>query len=294
MQYGSQSEVGKVRSILLKHPRDAYIDQESVAGQWKELNYSSCPDYREALSEYDRFVDLLGQEGAEIQYLPVNRETGLDSLYVHDPVIITQAGAILCNMGKEMRRGEPTAVGHFLSALDIPILGSITGEGRLEGGDVVWLDERTIAVGQGYRTNAEGIRQLKALTDDLVDEFVVVPLVHWNGPEYCLHLMSMISPVDRDLAVVYSRLMPVSFRNWLLSRGMHLLEVPDSEYASMACNVLAIAPRKCIMLSGNPQTRQMLEENGVKVHQYTGDEISRKGAGGPTCLTRPLLREQAS
>jgi arginine deiminase len=291
MKYGSQSEVGKIRSILLKHPKDAFISQANIDAQWQELNYSGCPDYVKARTEYEEFVDLLRAEIHDVHYLPQNSGTGLDSIYVHDPVIITRAGAILCNMGKETRRGEPEAVGAFLSELGVPILGSITGEGRLEGGDVVWLDERTLAVGQGYRTNAEGIHQLKDLTANLVDEFVVAPLVHWNGPEYCLHLMSYISPVDHDLAVVYSRLMPVRFRNWLLKRGMRLLEVPDSEHGSMACNVLAIAPRKCIILSGNPQTRQMLEDHGVEVHEFVGDEVCRKGAGGPTCLTRPLLRE---
>jgi N-dimethylarginine dimethylaminohydrolase len=291
MRYGSQSEVGKIRSILLKHPKDAFIGQANIDAQWQELNYSGSPDIGRATVEYDGFVDLFRAEIPDVHYLPQHSETGLDSVYVHDPVIITRAGAILCNMGKDMRRGEPEALGAFLSELGVPILGSIIGEGRLEGGDVVWLDERTLAVGRGYRTNAEGIRQLKEFTANLVDEFVVVPLVHWNGPEYCLHLMSFISPVDHDLAVVYSRLMPVPFRNWLLKRGMCLLEVPDSEYGTMACNVLALAPRKCIMLLGNPRTRQMLEDHGVEVHEFGGDEISRKGAGGPTCLTRPLLRE---
>ena len=291
MRYGSQSEVGRIHSILLKHPKDAFIDQANVDAQWRGLNYSGCPEVGRALDEYNDFVDILSAEIPDLYYLPQHSKTGLDSIYVHDPVIITRAGAILCNMGKEMRRGEPEAAGDFLSELGIPILGSITGEGRLEGGDVVWLDERTLAVGLGYRSNAEGIRHLKRLTADLIDEFVVVPLVHWNGPEYCLHLMSFISPVDNDLAVVYSKLLPVQFRNWLLKRGIRLLEVPDSEYDSMACNVLAIAPRKCIVLSGNPQTRQMLEDQDVEVHVIEGREISRKGAGGPTCLTRPLLRE---
>jgi N-dimethylarginine dimethylaminohydrolase len=291
MRYSSQSEVGKIHSILLKHPKDAYIGQANIDAQWQELNYSGCPDIGRAKDEYDAFVDLLTAEITDVHYLPQHSEAGLDSIYVHDPVIITRAGALLCNMGKEIRGREPEAAGAFLSELGIPILGSITGDGRLEGGDVVWLDERILAVGLGYRTNAEGVRQLKEFTENLVDEFVVVPLPHWNGPECCLHLMSFISPVDHDLAVVYSRLMPVPFRNWLLKRGTRLLEVPDSEYGSMACNVLAVAPRRCIVLSGNRRTRQMLEDHGVEVHEFVGDEISRKGAGGPTCLTRPLLRD---
>jgi N-dimethylarginine dimethylaminohydrolase len=193
-------------------------------------------------------------------------------------------------MGKDLRWNEPSAAGDFLAKLGVPVLGTITGEGRLEGGDLIWFDRRTLVVGRGYRTNDEGLRQLKLLTADIVDEFVVVPLPHWLGPSGVMHLMSFISPVDRNLALVYSRIMPVPFREWLLHRGVRLIEVPDSEYATMACNVLAVAPRRCIMLSGNRQTKQLLEAEGVDVMEYDGDEISRKGAGGPTCLTRPLLR----
>jgi N-dimethylarginine dimethylaminohydrolase len=156
---------------------------------------------------------------------------------------------------------------------------------------VVQIDEQTLAVGQGYRTNAEGIRQLRELTKDFIKELVVVPLPYWNGPEDVLHLMSFISPVDQDCALVYLRLMPVPFREWLIQRGMILIEVPDVEYETMACNVLAVAPGTCIMLAGNPRTKQLLEENGLEVWEYIGDEISRKGAGGPTCLTRPLYRK---
>ena len=290
MRFGSQSEVGKIQEILIKHPKDAFISQKNVDAQWKDLNYSGCPDYSRALQEYENFVDLLRKEASEIRYLPKSDKTGLDSIYVHDPLIVTKEGAILCNMGKEERQGEPKVAGDFLSGLGIPIVGAVTGEGRLEGGDVVWLDEDTLAVGLGCRTNDAGIRQLKELTAQLVDEFVVVPLPHWGGPENVLHLMSLISPIDYDLAVVYSKSLLVSFRAWLVNRGIRLVEVPDSEFETMACNILAISPRRCIMLSGNPRTKRMLEHEGVEVWEYLGEEISRKGAGGPTCLTRPLLR----
>ncbi|MEE8577473.1 MAG: arginine deiminase family protein, partial [candidate division Zixibacteria bacterium] len=259
---------------------------------WESLNYSGLPDYEKALNEYDSFVRLLGQTVSEFHYLPKSDLAGLDSMYVHDPVIITQNGAILCSMGKSQRRGESEACGQFLAEIGVPVLGAITGEGKLEGGDVVWLDQRTVAVGEGYRTNAEGIKQLKELTDGLVDEIVAVALPHWEGPSDVLHLMSLISPIDSDLALVYSKLMPVPFRQWLIDRGIKLLEVPDEEYPTMGCNVLAVAPRKCIMLAGNPQTKSMLESEGVNVSEYEGEEISKKGAGGPTCLTRPLLRQR--
>lgn len=293
MKFSCQSEVDQIKSLLLKHPKDAFMSQEYIQSQWKELNYLASPDYGKALKEYNNFVEYLKKSIPEIYYLPQNDKTGLDSIYVHDPVIITNKGAILCNMGKEKRRAEPQAAGEFLIKMGIPILGVITGEGRLEGGDVVWIDARTLAVGLGYRTNEEGIRQLKELSRGIVDEFIVVPLPHWKGPGDVLHLMSLISPVDHDLAVVYSRLLPVPFREWLLRRSIRLLDVPDSEFETMACNILAVSPRKCIMISGNPQTKQILEDKGIEVWEYGGEEISMKGAGGPTCLTRPLLRESS-
>lgn len=291
MKVSCQSAVDQIKSLLLKHPKDAFMSQEYIQSQWKELNYLASPDYDKVLKEYENFVEYLKKSISEIYYLPQNDKTGLDSVYVHDPVIITNKGAILCNMGKEKRRAEPQAAGEFLLELGIPVLGSITGEGTLEGGDVVWIDECTLAVGLGYRTNEEGIRQLKELTRDFVDELVVVPLPHWKGPDDVLHLMSLLSPVDHDLAVVYSRLLPVPFREWLLRRDIQLLDIPDSEFETMACNILAVSPRKCIMISGNPQTKQMLEDKGIEIWEYGGEEISMKGAGGPTCLTRPLLRE---
>ncbi len=292
MRIGSQSEVNPIKSLLLKHPREAFISQENIRSQWKALNYSDCPDYTEALKEYEDFLSLLKRFIPEILFLPRNEQTGLDSIYVHDPVIITNNGAILCNMGKERRSAEPAAIKEFFLESRIPLLGSINGEGRLEGGDVVWLDENTLAVGLGYRTNEEGIRQLKALTRYFIDDFVVVPLPHWKGPDDVLHLMSLISPVSNDLAVVCSKLLPVPFRYWLLKRGLRLIEVPDSEFETMACNILAVSQERCIMLSGNPRTKQMLESEGIEVFEYTGEEISRKGAGGPTCLTGSLLREK--
>ena len=291
MKFGSQSEVNQIRSLLLKHPRDAFISQKNIQAQWKELNYSKPPDHRKATEEYDDFVGILRKFIPEVHYLPQDDRTGLDSIYVHDPLIITDKGAVLCSMGKEKRQAEPSAAGEFMEELGIPIFGTIKGEGKLEGGDLVWMDEHTVAVGSGYRTNQEGIRQLKELTEGLVDEFIVVPLPHWKGPEDVMHLMSLISPVRHDLAVVYPRLLPVPFRDWLMKRGIQLIEVPDSEFETMACNILAVRPGMCLMIEGNPRTKQMLEAEGIEVLEYKGEEISRKGAGGPTCLTRPLLRE---
>ena len=281
--------VKQVRRVLLKHPREAFIDQATVDRQFSELNYSNTPDFEIACNDYDQFVDLIQSFGAEIHFLPASN-TSLDSIYTHDPCIVTNSGAILCNMGKPQRYNESDDIEKYFTSIGIPILGRIEGTGTLEGGDIIWIDERTVAVGEGYRSNMEGIDQFKHLLGDLVDDVIPVALPHWTGPEDCLHLMSNVSPVDHDLYLVYSRLLSVSFRKYLLERKIKLIEVPEEEYASMGCNVLAMTSRKVIMIEGNPITQNRLENEGVEVHTYDGAEISLKGAGGPTCLTRPILR----
>jgi N-dimethylarginine dimethylaminohydrolase len=193
-------------------------------------------------------------------------------------------------MGKRLRAAEPNAQKAAYRSLGIPIVGEITEPACLEGGDVVWLDDQTIAVGRGYRTDDEGILQLRALLGDSIDELIAVSLPHWRGPGDVLHLMSLISPIDRDLAVVYSPLLPVDFRQRLIAHGCELIEVPDEEFERMGTNVLALGPRDCLMLEGSPRTRKALEHAGARVREYVGNEISVKGAGGPTCLTRPLAR----
>jgi N-dimethylarginine dimethylaminohydrolase len=287
---GGQDEYAEIRAVIVKRPQEAFLNQSSVAAQWQALNYLDEPNYELACAQHAAFVAQLGRLGAEVCYLPASDTTGLDSIYVRDCLLISGRGAILCSMGKAARRGEPAAIGAFIEGMGIPMLGAIGGDGRLEGGDVVWLDQHTVAVGQGYRTNLEGINQLRALLGDSVSDVIPVPLPHWTGPADCLHLMSNLSPVDRDLAVVYSRLLSVPFRQLLLERGFELVEVPDEEYATQGCNVLAIAPRQCLMLAGNPITRARLEAAGARVYTYEGSDISLKGAGGPTCLTRPFWR----
>jgi N-dimethylarginine dimethylaminohydrolase len=293
MQSTAQSDVGQIGQLVLKHVRDAFVDETAIDRQWRQLNYYGRPDLGRAVAEYDRFVALLQSLGAEVAFLPKDGTVTMDSLYPRDAAIPTDRGVILCSMGKEDQRTEPPAVAAFLHKLGVPVLGAIAGAGRIEGGDVTWLDRKTLAVGRGYRTNDEGIRQLRELLGDSV-QVVAVPLPHWRGPADVFHLMSMISPVAEDLAVVYSPLLPVPFREFLLDRGIGLIEVPDQEFESMGCNVLAVAPRVCVLRSGNPVTRQRLEAAGAAVHEFAGDEICGRGAGGPTCLTRPLTRALAA
>jgi N-dimethylarginine dimethylaminohydrolase len=275
---------------MLKHVREAFVNHEAIEREWRALNFTSAPEWSRAVEEYDRFVEVVSSTGATVDFLSTSSGTGMDSVYVRDASVITDRGAILCRMGKAQREGEPAAQEAAFRALGIPVLGAIQAPGRLEGGDVVWLDARTVAVGLGYRTNAEGIHQLRTLLGDSVDQVVPVALPHWRGPSDVFHLMSIISPVATDLAVVYSPLMPVPFRQDLIARGVTLVEVPDGEFESMGTNVLAIGPRKCVMVSGNPKTRAALERAGAEVFEYEGSEISLKGGGGPTCLTRPVVR----
>jgi N-dimethylarginine dimethylaminohydrolase len=282
------NEYGRITRIVLKHARDAFVDDRAIDEQWRKLNFTSRPDFGRAITEYDAFARHVEAGGAAIEWLPRDPGTTLDSIYVRDASLVSPEGIILCSMGKATRTGEPEAQARAFAAAGITVFSRITPPGHVEGGDVVWLDSSTLVVGRGYRTNEEGIRQLRTLLPSR--EVVVVPLPHWNGERDVMHLMSLISPVDADLAVVYSRLLPVSFREWLLDRGYRLVEVPDEEFDSMGTNVLALAPRRCLMLRGNPRTRTALERAGADVDEYEGREISARGAGGPTCLTRPLLR----
>jgi N-dimethylarginine dimethylaminohydrolase len=283
------TEYDTLAAVVVKHARDAFVDEQTIAAQWKRLNYTAPPDLPRAIDQHDAFVDILRSTGAAVHEMPRDSQTTLDSIYVRDASIIAPAGSILCAMGKAERATEPAAQEKALDGFGVATAGRITAPGKLEGGDLIWLDEKTLAIGRGYRTNAEGIRQLRALVGESV-EVVEVPLPHWHGQSDVMHLMSLISPVDRDLAVVYSRLLPVPFREWLLERGMRLVEVPDVEFETMGTNVLALAPRRCLMVTGNPQTLRLLEQSGCEVLEYEGSEISVKGAGGPTCLTRPLVR----
>lgn len=283
------TESGPLRRVVVKHPREAFGDAPTIAAQWRGLRFAGPPDLARAIDEHDAFVAVLRDAGAQVEYLPPAADTTLDSIYVRDASIVSPRGMILCTMGKPQRHGEPAAQEQAFAALGIPVAGRITAPGSLEGGDLIWLDATTVVVGRGYRTNADGIGQLRRLLGDGID-VIEVPLPHWRGETDVMHLMSLISPVRHDLAVVYSPLLPVPFRQWLRRRGIGFVEVPDAEFESMGTNVLALGPRRSVMLRRNPVTRRRMEQAGVEVVEYDGDEISVKGAGGPTCLTRPLAR----
>jgi N-dimethylarginine dimethylaminohydrolase len=283
------NEYDALSIVATRSPRAAFAGTDRIAREWRDLNFSDAPDLMQAIAQHDVLVAALTDAGARVIDLPTADGLTLDAVYVRDASVVTPKGSVLCRMGKPARAGEPDVQGRALTAAGHAVLGAIEPPGKLEGGDVVWFDQRTVAVGCGYRTNSNGIEQLRGLLGPGID-LVTVPLPHYRGPADVFHLMSILSPVDKDLAVVYSPLMPVPFREWLMARDIALVEVPDAEFESMAANVLALSPRRCLMLEGLPETRTRLEAAGADVLTYDGSDISVKGGGGPTCLTRPLAR----
>jgi len=283
--YGSQSMVAPLRSVLVKRPDEHFAVSDPAA--W---HYTARPHLAKAQEEHSALVALLRKAGAEVFYHEKVQSGRADAIFVFDPALITDEGAIILSMGKPQRRGEEAAMARCFESLGIPILYTLHDEARAEGGDLLWLDHDTLAVGQGFRTNAGGLRQLRAALEPIGVRVLPVDLPYYAGPRACLHLLSLISLVDEKLAVIYPSLLAVSFWQELRRRGIQTIEVPDEEFASMGTNVLAVAPRRCVMLEGNPGTRRLLEKAGCQVDTYIGNEISLKAEGGPTCLTRPLWR----
>ncbi len=286
--YGCQDMVSPLRTVLVKRP-----DQAFGAADPQVWHYTSRPDLAVAQQEHDALVELLREGGAEVIYHDEYLPDYADAIYAFDPSLVTDSGAIILSMGKDKRRGEEAAMARTYEKMDIPILYTLHGEARAEGGDLLWIDHDTLAVGLGFRTNAEGLRQLREALTGIGVTVLPVELPYYTGPEACLHLLSMISIIDYHTAVVYPPLMSVPFWQELQRRNFSLIEIPESEYATMATNVLALAPRKCLMIEGNPITKRLLEDAGCEVMTYSGNEISLKAEGGPTCLTRPIWREYA-
>jgi len=277
-----QDQVGTLRRVYARRPRP----EDAVA--WRSYGWHDAPDPARAIKEHEAFARELERAGAEVVLGKTTIEGDPDAIYAYDPLLLCDAGAIVLRPGKEGRRAEPEALAADLALQGIGVVGRLEAPATAEGGDMLWLDERTLIVGRGYRTNAAGIEAIRALLPET--QVLSFDLPHLRGPSECLHLMSLLSPLDGDLAVAHVPLMPVALMELLAERGVALVEVPDEEFPTMGPNVLALAPRVALALEGNPETRRRMEAAGVDVRTYRGDEISRKGDGGPTCLTRPLAR----
>lgn len=283
--FGGQNMVDPLRRVVVRRP-----DESFAVADPERWHYTSRPELAEAQAEHDALVAVLRQAGAEVIYHDHPQPDRADAIYVFDPILMTDEGAVALSMGKDLRRGEEATLARCLEELGVPTRFALAGDAVAEGGDLLWLDARTLAVGLGFRTNREGLRQLREGLAISNIEVLSFDLPYFSGPEACLHLLSLVSLVAHDLAVIYPRLLPVPLWEELRRRHFRLIEVPDEEFPSMGANVLALAPRECLMLEGNPVTQRRLEQSGCTVHTYRGREISLKAEGGPTCLTRPILR----
>jgi len=279
-RFGVRSMVAPLRRVLLRSPATA---GDFAAADWRQ------PDPVLLTRQHEEFCQLLTTLGCEVE-LAEAAHGMVDATFVRDAGLVTGHGAVLFQMAKPGRAGEPALLGASLAAAGVPITAELTGTARADGGDILWLDADALLVGRSYRTNAEGVRQLRELLGAEGVRVTSVDMPHDRGPDHVLHLTSIISPVADDLAVVYPPLAPVPLMEELAARGVRVVAVPAPEYANMGCNVLAVRPGVVVMVAGNLRTQAALESAGCEVHVYEGSDISVKGDGGPTCLTAPILR----
>jgi len=277
-----QDQCSPLRAVYVRRP------EPEALRRWREFGWRAEPDPARAAAEHEAFRALLADAGARVVVGTTSAPDDPDAVYAYDPVLMTDGGAILLRPGKAGRRGEPAVAAADLEAAGIPVIAALGEPAVAEGGDLCWLDPTTLLAGIGYRTTAAGIEALRGLLPDVT--VVAFDLPHLAGPAACTHLLSLVSILDADLAVASLPHLPVRLVELLRDRGMRIVEVPDEEFDTMGPNVLALGPRIALALEGNPETRRRMEAAGVDVRTYAGDEISRKGDGGPTCLTRPLAR----
>jgi N-dimethylarginine dimethylaminohydrolase len=278
--YGVRSMTATLRRVLVSSPA---LYGDFVAAGWRQ------PDPALLAGQHEAFCELLDGLGCEVVVAPAV-EGLVDAVFPYDPVFVTGAGALVLQMAKPQRHGEPERLAAACAMAGVPIAGRLSGAARADGGDLFWVDDHTLAAGRGYRTNAEAHRQLGDLLAREGATLERCDLPHDRGAGHVLHLLSVVSPVAENLAVVFEPLAPVSLLELLDERGIRRVPIDPDEYQTIGCNVLAIRPGVVVVADGNPKTRRALEAVGVEVHAYAASELS-KGDGGPTCLTRPLYRQ---
>ena len=283
------NEYSSFKEVAIRTVKNSFINSNKLDNEWKKLRFHSKPNFEDANKEYFKFEDLIIHSAKNIIYLPEAVDLTIDSIYARDSILVSPKGLIICNMGRKTRTSEAFACAEVYKSKGYKIAGKIESPGTIEGGDFIWINNNHAAVGLGPRTNKEGINQLKRIIGDDVD-LEIVELPKPNHPEDVLHLMSIISPIDNDLSLIYRPFMPISFIKWLENLNIKFIDISDTEYYEMGCNVLAYAPRSVIMLDDISSVKMKLENEGCTVKTYKGNEISRKGEGGPTCLIRPLMR----
>lgn len=281
--------VGPLLRVMVFTPKNAGWGSDA-AKQWRNLGFLHAPDLQTSQAQHDQLCRHLESAGAEVIQLKPCSNLTLDSVYTHDPSLATDFGLIALNPGKPNRVPESRCHREFCVDLGIPILGQIEPPGIAEAGDMVWLDATTLLIGHGYRTNADGISQIRAMLAPRGVEVISAPLPYGNGPAECLHLMSLISLLDEQTALVDLPWLAVETVTLLNARGYKSIEIAYSERATLACNVLALGKKRLLAIEENVKTNQRLREAGFEVSTFSGSELCINGSGGPTCLTRPLLR----
>jgi dimethylargininase len=281
--FGAQSMTAPLRDVLVQRPGAAF----GAAFDDPAHGFLHPVDLDLARREHDFFSNLLARLGVRVHELGAVSTPHPDLVYTFDPLLVTERGSIALRSGKATRRGEAAEIEAWLTARGVPALGRIAAPGTVDGGDTFWLRPDLLCVGRTLRTNGEGARQLADLVGGDVRVF---DLPWWRGEAELIHLLSVISPVADDLAVVYLPLLPVGLWELLGDLGIRTVAVPAEEFPTLGCNVLAVRPGVCVVADGNPATRRALEDAGCEVHAYPALEIGINGSGGPTCLTRPLLR----
>ena len=282
---------GELLQVMVCPPGNAGWNVSGKASAWRELGFRHAPDFPAAQTQHAVFCRLLSECGAEVVCLPPTESLTLDAVYAHDASLATDYGLVLMNPGKKNRVAEAQAHADFCGQLGIPVLGEIRAPGVSESGDIVWLDSRTLLLGDGYRTNKAGIAQLRALLSSKNVKVLSAPLPYGPGPSACLHLMSLMSMLDEQTILVDLPWLAVETVELLKGRGFRLIEIEYSERDSLACNVLSLGGKRLITLEENAKTNQRMRHAGFDVRTFPGSEICINGAGGPTCLTRPLLRK---
>jgi len=282
--------VGRLQRVLVCSPQSAGWNQPERVAVWRELGFHHAPDFEKARSQHDALCRALEEAGSEVVQLPPNDALSLDAAYTHDASLATDFGLIVMRPGKSNRVAEGKHHADFLKTLEIPTLGVIVAPGTTEAGDIVWLDSNTLLIGHGYRTNASGIQQMRDLLSPHGVEVLSAPLPYGPGPSACLHLMSLISLLDEHTALVDLPWLAVETVELLKARGYKFIEIDASERDTLACNVLALGGRRLLAIEENRATNDRLCHAGFDVRTFPGSEICIDGSGGPTCLTRPLLR----
>jgi dimethylargininase len=282
--YGVRSSVGELARVAVRRPVQGGAD---VVAEYEAAHWQT-PDLPALAHQHAAFVDLLRGLGSDV--VELDPEPGLpDAVFTYDPAFVVPSGTVVLQAAKPARRGEGEALARDLELAGVPTIGRLVGDATADGGDMFWLDSDTLAIGRTYRTNQDAVDQLRGILagDGVAVETFDMP--HDLGPDYCLHLMSVISPIREDLAVVYEKLAPVPLLQALARRGIGWVGVDDEEYLTLGCNVLAVRPGVAVIGARNHRTADKLREQGVEVHTFDSEQ-SDKGEGGPTCMTRPILR----